>query len=105
MSGRFPGARNIDEFWDNLIHGRESISEFTDEEVVEGVLEYGHPMTIPHLLEKFYGSSVVKKNGVLEGIDLFDAVFFDTPPKEAELLDPQQRVFLECSSEVLELAG
>jgi len=95
MAGRFPGARNVDEFWRNLKEGRESISHFSDEELLAAGVSR-QLLDDPHY---------VKAGGVLEGIDLFDASFFGYSPREAELMDPQQRLFLECAWEALEHAG
>lgn len=95
MAGRFPGAKNIDEFWYNLQQGIESIHVFSDEELRKnGVDEalINHPQYI-------------KAGGFLDGIDLFDAAFFGFNPREAEILDPQHRLFLECAWEALENAG
>ncbi|CDZ24035.1 amino acid adenylation protein [[Clostridium] cellulosi] len=95
MSGRFPGAKNIDEFWENLCAGKESISRFTDEEMLaEGVS--------PDMLNK---PGYVKAGGSIEDIDKFDASFFGYNAREAELLDPQQRIFLEEAWKALENAG
>ncbi|GAB1538962.1 hypothetical protein NUACC21_16270 [Scytonema sp. NUACC21] len=95
MAGRFPGAKNVAQFWQNLCDGVESISFFSDEELVaQGV----NPMS---LCDPQY----VKAGFVLEDIEMFDASFFNYSPKEAEILDPQQRVFLECAWEALENAG
>lgn len=95
LSGRFPGAANIQEFWDNLCNGVESISRFTDEQVIEEGVE-------PELLKK---PEYVKAWGVLEDVDKFDANFFGYNPREAEVLDPQQRIFLEECWKALETAG
>ena len=95
MAGRFPGARDIETFWDNLRNGVESVRFFTDDELrAAGIPE--QLLTNP----KF-----VKAKAILDDVDLFDARFFGYSPREAELMDPQQRVFLECASEVLERAG
>lgn len=95
MSGRFPGARNITEFWRNLQGGVESISFFSDEELAAAGIE---PATIE-------SPDYVKAAGVLEDVELFDAGFFGFNPKEADTLDPQQRIFLEIAWETLEDAG
>ncbi|AVH67247.1 type I polyketide synthase [Nostoc sp. 'Peltigera membranacea cyanobiont' N6] len=95
MAGRFPNAKNIEEFWRNLQDGVESISDFTNEEVISEGID-------PALLND---TNYVKASGVLEDIDCFDALFFDINPKEAEVTDPQHRLFLECASEALENAG
>ncbi len=95
MAGRFPGARNLDEFWKNLKAGVESISFFSDDEVESTGLD-------TNLLKD---PRLVKAAGVLEDVDLFDAPFFGFSPREAEITDPQQRLFLECAWEALENAG
>jgi amino acid adenylation domain-containing protein len=95
LAGRFPGARNVDEFWANLRQGVESITRFTDEEVAAA----GVPAELardPHY---------VKAGGLLPEVDRFDAALFGLSPREAEITDPQQRVFLECAWEALESAG
>src|SRR5690349_8635507 len=95
MACRFPGARNVDQFWRNLRDGVESISFFTDEEMIAAGAD-PKSLTNPNL---------VKAGGALSDIDLFDASFFGYSPREAELIDPQQRFFLECAWEALETAG
>lgn len=95
MSGRFPKAKNVAQFWQNLRDGVDCISFFSDEELQEAGIDPG-VLTNP---------SYVKANGVLEDVDLFDASFFGFNPREAEILDPQQRLFLECAWETLEDAG
>lgn len=95
MSGRFPGANNVSEFWRNLCDGVESISSFTAEDLQAAGRD-------PGLLNN---PDFVNAGGVLEGIDLFDASFFGINPREAEIIDPQQRLFLECAWQALEDAG
>src|SRR5690348_9164591 len=95
MAGRFPGARNLDEFWENLKTGVESISFFSDHEL-ESTGLYTDLLKDPRL---------VKAAGVLDDVDLFAASFFGFSPREAEITDPQQRIFLECAWEALENAG
>jgi amino acid adenylation domain-containing protein len=95
LGGRFPGARNVDELWRNLVEGVESISRFTDEEL----LAAGVPSSLVE------NPNYVKAKGILGGVDLFDAAFFGLSPRGAELTDPQHRVFLECAWEALESAG
>jgi amino acid adenylation domain-containing protein len=94
MAGRFPGARNVAEFWRNLNAGVESITTFEPHEIDPAVPfeERSHPN---------YGRS----RGVLEDADKFDAEFFRINPREAKLIDPQQRVFLEVAYEALQDAG
>lgn len=91
LAGRFPGAKDVPAFWDNLKNGVESITRFTDAE-----LELTPPAG---------EGPIVNARGVLEGADLFDAGFFGINPRDAEQMDPQQRVFLECAWEALENAG
>ena len=95
MAGRFPGAATVDEFWANLAGGKESITFFADDELE------AHGISRALLSDPGY----VKARGVLAGADRFDADFFGYTPREAELLDPQQRVFLECAWEAMEHAG
>jgi len=95
MAGRFPGARNIGEFWHNLCNGIESISSFSEEELLNSGVD-------PDLLKK---QNYVKANSVLEDVEMFDASFFGYTPREAEVMDPQHRLFLECAWESLEDAG
>ena len=95
IAGRYPGAPDVERFWSNLRDGVEGIRFFTDDELrAEGVDE--------RLLrdERF-----VRARGALDGVDQFDAAFFGYTPREAELIDPQQRIFLECAWEALEAAG
>ncbi|WP_426746181.1 amino acid adenylation domain-containing protein [Myxococcus faecalis] len=95
MSGRFPGAATLDAFWRNLVEGVESVGTFTDDELrAAGVSE-----------PAFRDPRYVRASAVMEDFDAFDADFFSLTPREARSLDPQQRVFLECSWEALEHAG
>jgi amino acid adenylation domain-containing protein len=95
MHGRFPGAATIDEFWDNLRSGVNAISFFSDEELsAAGVA--------PELLRD---PSYVKARGILDNIDSFDANFFGINPREAQVMDPQHRIFLESAWHALEHAG
>jgi acyl transferase domain-containing protein/acyl carrier protein len=95
MSGRFPGARNIGEFWENLRNGVESISFFSAEQMASA----GTPASVQEQ------PNFVNAGGVLDDIDLFDAHFFGLNARDAEIMDPQQRLFLECAWESLEDAG
>jgi len=95
MSGRFPGAKNLGEFWRNLKDGVESVSFFSDEELESSGID-------PSLLRD---PRYVKAKAVLQDVELFDASFFGVNPREAEIIDPQHRLFLECASEALEGAG
>jgi acyl transferase domain-containing protein/acyl carrier protein len=95
MTGRFPGAKNLEDFWQNLRDGVESTSTFTDEDLVSSGLD-SVILSDPNY---------VKVGAVLENIDLFDAAFFGFNPREAETTDPQHRLFLESAWEALENAG
>jgi acyl transferase domain-containing protein/acyl carrier protein len=95
MSGRFPGASNIDAFWELVRDGVESISVFSDDELVSAGID-PKALRDPHY---------VKARGILKDAEVFDAPFFGYSPREAELMDPQHRVFLECAWEALEHAG
>ena len=95
MSGRFPGANSIDEFWNLLRDGIEGISFFTPEQLKEaGVPD--HVMKDPNFVNALF---------MVEGSDDFDPRFFGYTPKEAELMDPQARLFHECVWEALEQGG
>ncbi len=95
MAGRFPGAATIDDFWRNLREGVESIRFFSPDELKEA----GVPAQL--IRDPRY----VSAKGLLADAELFDAGFFGINPREAEVIDPQQRVFLECAWEALESAG
>ena len=95
MAGRFPGAMNTDEFWHNLRDGVESITFFTDEQLLEAGINS----------ESLSNANYVKAKPVLEGIESFDAAFFGFRPGEAACMDPQHRLFLECVWEAIEDAG
>lgn len=95
MAGRFPGARTIAEFWSNLRNGVECIRPLSDGQLLAAGVD-------PSLLQD---PNYVKASSVLDDIDLFDAAFFGLSPKDAAIMDPQHRVFLECSWEALEHAG
>lgn len=95
MAGRFPKSPDIESFWDNLENGRECISFFTDEELIaKGVSK-----------SLINDENYVKAGGVVEDAKTFDASFFGYTPREAEIMDPQHRKFLECAWESLEDAG
>ncbi len=95
MAGRFPGANNITEFWNNLQSGTESITFFSDKELADSGIEKS----------KLAESNYVKAAPVLAFPEYFDAAFFDYSPREATFMDPQHRIFLECAWETLESAG
>lgn len=95
VGARLPGAASLDEFWKNLVNGVGAIQTFQP-----GDLEYCQAKNDPANAERYVGA-----RSVLEGADLFDAGFFGIYPRQAELMDPQHRVFLECAWEALESAG
>src|SRR5262245_3211284 len=95
MAGRFPGADNLDQFWQNLKNGVESISVFSEEELRSAGVDPA-VMKIP---------GFVNAGSILNDVDMFDASFFGFSPRDAETTDPQQRLFLECAWEGLENAG
>ncbi len=88
MAGRFPGAADPDAFWRNLCSGHEAITFFDA------------PAAPPESALIHVAAS-----GHLNGVALFDADFFNISPRDAEIMDPQHRVFLECAWEALERAG
>ncbi|WP_114938154.1 polyketide synthase [Mucilaginibacter endophyticus] len=94
MAGRFPGADTTDEFWQMLAGGHEGTSFFTQEELDKYVP-----------LNEKNNPAYVRARGIINGADEFDAGFFGFNPRAAELMDPQQRIFLELAWEVLEKTG
>ena len=94
MAGRFPGAATIADLWDVLKQGKETTRFFTDDEL---------DSAIPAALKN--DPLYVKARGVIDQADQFDAPFFGLSPKVAQLMDPQQRVFLEIAWEALEETG
>jgi acyl transferase domain-containing protein len=95
LAGRFPGACNVEEFWQNLRVGVESVSFFDDPELLAAGVD-------PDVLRD---PRYVRAAPILADIDRFDAGLFGYPPREASSIDPQQRIFLECAWEALEVAG
>ena len=95
MAGRFPGAGNIEEFWENLIHSRDTTTFFSDEQLRAAGIE-------PGLIEH---PDYVKARPVLEGKEYFDTAFFGYSPAEAEVMAPHIRLFYECTWTALEDAG
>ncbi|HEX6289175.1 MAG TPA: SDR family NAD(P)-dependent oxidoreductase [Herpetosiphonaceae bacterium] len=95
MSGRFPGARNIEQFWRNLCAGVESITFFQNDELEPSLTSPVDPDT----------PNFIKAGPILDDVESFDASFFGYTPRDAEIIDPQHRLFLECAWEALEHAG
>jgi amino acid adenylation domain-containing protein len=95
MAGRFPGAGDLREFWRNLREGVEAISHFSREELLEGGMD-------PALARN---PSFIPAMGELRGADELDAALFGLTPRDAQVLDPQHRLLLECAWSALEHAG
>ena len=95
LACRFPGADGPERFWQNLREGIDSVSFFSDAELAAA--------GVPEALYRQPG--YVKAHAVLDAVDRFDAGFFGSAPREAEVMDPQQRLFLECAWTALEHAG
>lgn len=87
MAGLFPNAANVQEFWQNLIDGKNCITEFPSKRLTN------------------LASASIKWGGFLDNIAQFDAAFFNISPREAELMDPQQRLFLQIVWHAIEDAG
>src|SRR5947209_10768172 len=85
MACRFPGAENVEQFWSNLCSGIESLGNFKDYH--------------PQIDERLKQSSMpfIKVNNLIKNFDCFDAEFFSIPAREASIMDPQHRLFLECA--------
>ena len=96
LAGRLPASENVDAFWANLLAGREAITTFTDEELAAAGVNPDAVRDDPNF---------VRRGGVLDDADCFDAGFFDMTPREAQLNDPQHRVILEVAWHTLENAG
>ena len=95
MAGRFPGADTLDELWEMIAAGREGITTFGDDELRAA----GTPEAL------LRDPSFVRRLGVLRDVESFDAAFFGYSPREAEVLEPAHRLFLEVAWEALENAG
>ena len=95
MAGRFPGAKNVGQFWQNLREGVESVRRFSEAELLAAGVD-------PALMSR---PNYVPVNGALDDIELFDADFFGMSPRDAEITDPQHRLFLTTAWEALEDAG
>ncbi|HYI08885.1 MAG TPA: SDR family NAD(P)-dependent oxidoreductase, partial [Thermoanaerobaculia bacterium] len=97
LSGRYPQAENLQEFWRNLKEGRDCITEIPPE-------RWDHKLYFDPDPNKS-GKSYSKWGGFIADVDKFDPLFFNISPKEAELIDPQERLFLETTWETIEDAG
>lgn len=108
MSGKFPNADNLEEYWSNLENNISTIFQCPEERKKDSE----HLLETPYFSDVLVGKPVSRENvaytkyGYLkDGIDKFDAEFFRIPPREAKYLDPSQRLFLETSWEAIEDAG
>jgi polyketide synthase PksM len=97
LSCRFPQARSMHEFWDNLRNGRDCIEEIPAN-------RWDHRVYFDEERNKL-GKTYGRWGGFVEGFDQFDPAFFNISPREAEMMDPQERVFLECVYSAVEDAG
>lgn len=95
LTGRFPGAGTVEELWRHLEEGVETTTFFSAEELIEAGVDPEHVRQ----------PNYVRASPRLDGIADFDAAFFGLSPREAEILDPQHRLFMECAWEALESAG
>ena len=95
MSGRFPGADTLEQFWSNLRNGIDCVTWLTDEELLARGVD-------PRMLQN---PAYVRASATLSDIACFDAEFFGFSPREAEILDPQHRLFMECAWAALESAA
>jgi phthiocerol/phenolphthiocerol synthesis type-I polyketide synthase E len=96
MACKFPGSDNLDEYWNNLILGKDTIRHFTIEEILKSGFESENIENNPYY---------VGAKGILNEIDKFDAGFFGMTPREAALTDPQHRIWLQTAWKALEHAG
>src|SRR5690606_20104304 len=94
MDGRFPGAKNIEEFWEVLLSGKETVTFFQDHELDSTISD-----------ELRNSQEYVKARGIIDQAEWFDASVFGITPVMARLMDPQQRIFLEMCRNVLEQTG
>ncbi len=97
VAGRYPEADDLDGFWRNLAAGRDSVGEIPAERWDHG--RYYDPDA------RVAGKTYSKWGGFISGVDRFDAEFFNITPREAEQMDPQERLFLGCAHQALEDAG
>nr|WP_226001950.1 SDR family NAD(P)-dependent oxidoreductase [Paenibacillus sp. BJ-4] len=97
LSGMYPNADNIREFWSNLRDGKDCITEIPKD-------RWDHSMHFDEDRNKS-GKTYSKWGGFINGVDQFDPLFFNISPREAEIIDPQERLFLKCVYETIEDAG
>ncbi|MDU8671978.1 SDR family NAD(P)-dependent oxidoreductase [Paenibacillus polymyxa] len=97
LSGMYPEAENVEEFWNNLRNGKDCITEIPKE-------RWDHSIYFDEEGSKS-GKAYSKWGGFIKGVDQFDPKFFNISPREAEIIDPQERLFLKCVYETIEDAG
>jgi len=97
LAGRYPQAEDLDQLWDNLKQGRDCVTE-----VPGGRWDHG---AIYDPAKGVSGKTYSKWGGFLQGVDEFDPRFFNISPREAEIMDPQERLFLQCAYHLIEDAG
>ena len=97
VSGRYPQAQDLEQFWENLKAGKDCITEIPKQ-------RWDHDLYFDAQKGKS-GKTYSKWGGFIEGIDQFDPLFFNISPREAEIMDPQERLFLQCVYETIEDAG
>lgn len=97
MAGEYPGARNLAEFWQNLRDGHDLITPIPAD-------RWDHDAIFTED-RNARGGVYTREGGFIDGHDRFDAAFFNIPPREARLLDPQERRFLQVAWQAVESAG
>lgn len=97
LSGKYPQADDLDQFWENLCQGKNSVTEIPKE-------RWDYQLYFDSNKNKT-GTTYSKWGGFLSAVDEFDPLLFNISPQEAELMDPQERLFLQCAYETLEDAG
>ena len=95
VSLRVPGASTPEQFWQNVRDGVESVRQYSEEELTAAGVSSA----------ELSNPNYVRAGAPLEGMEMFDAEFFGFGPKDAAIMDPQHRQFLECAWEALERAG
>ncbi|PEW08370.1 SDR family NAD(P)-dependent oxidoreductase, partial [Bacillus cereus] len=97
VSGRYPQSKNLDEFWENLCGSKDCVTEIPKD-------RWDHNLYFDEKNNKI-GKPHAKWGGFIDNVDKFDPLFFNITPREAEFMDPQERLFLECVLETIEDAG
>src|SRR3954468_21197397 len=95
MAGRFPGALTVDDLWQRVRDGDDCLRDLTVDDLrASGVDE-----------ALIASPEYVRRSGLLDAVECFDAGFFGIGARDASIMDPQHRLFLECTWEALESAG